>query len=123
MSSCKYVQSWMSCNCPKAIVFSSKCMQACSFWSVPNSNTFVLRVRNNQILPWMKQYAANIVIMSATGIDLPCLIESKYRYVSNQIISCFCLALYHLGKELYFREINILSVSLLTPSASKPREE
>jgi hypothetical protein len=76
----------MSCHYPETIVLASKGIETSAFGKIPYANALVLRIGKNQLLPWVKQYARNVVVMAATSIHFPSLIDKLINYEIDQFL-------------------------------------
>lgn len=80
MASCKQVEGWMGCQDPKAIMFPAESVEADSLGHIPHTDRFVLRIWQDQLLPWMEHYAGHIVIVTTASVNLPGL--EKFTYMN-----------------------------------------
>jgi hypothetical protein len=54
---------------------------------VPDSDGLVLRVGDDQVLPWVEDRAGDVVVVAATGVHLPGLKgENKFDRLHTSIV-------------------------------------
>lgn len=71
-TSSKQVEVRVSPQNPEAIMVPSESLHSRPFGHIPHPDALVLRVRQDEFLPRVEDGTGNIVVMTATCVELPC---------------------------------------------------
>lgn len=97
VTSSKQVEVWVSTQHPEAIMVPPKGLHPSSFGHVPNPNALVLRVGQDELLPWVEDCTGHIVVVATACVQLPSLGFCQVKTTMTFIVS---YSMYY----LYFRE-------------------
>lgn len=83
----KDAQSGVSCHDPEAVVFPPESVETGALRQVPNSDAFVLRVGQDELLARVEKDARHVVVVAAAGIHFPSLQSRSTDWVYVDFIS------------------------------------